>query len=179
MTPCFPYFYDVRLRVFHMTPCFPYFYDVRLRVFHDSVFSIFFSDVRLRVFHMTPCFPYFYDVRLQETPGLRLRGSDSGTPTPCFPSNQRTFLYSASILFNCLDSDSVVWDSCNINCHQRLLKLQKRAARIILDVDKRTPSIELFNKLKPKWLPLSKQSLIKRTSITFKRVNTDYLTLNI
>jgi hypothetical protein len=72
---------------------------------------------------------------------------------------------------------SVVWDSCNINCHQRLLKLQKRAARIILDVDKRTPSIELFNKLN--WLPLSKQSLIKRTSITFKRVNTDYFTLNI
>ena len=48
---------------------------------------------------------------------------------------------------------SVVWDSCNINCHQRLSKLQKRAARIILDVDKRTPSIELFNKLN--WLPLS------------------------
>ena len=38
---------------------------------------------------------------------------------------------------------SVVWDSCNIECHQRLLKLQKRSARIILDADKRTPSIEL------------------------------------
>ena len=101
----FPYFTltYVRLRVFHIlwwTPCFPYdsvfsifFSDVRLRVFHnllwtpcfpyDSVFSIFFSDVRLRVFHMTPCFPYFYDVRLRDsdsgtpTPGLRLRNSDS------------------------------------------------------------------------------------------------------
>ena len=72
---------------------------------------------------------------------------DLQPPFPRTDSGKRTFLYSASILFNCLDSDSVVWDSCNINCHQRLLKLQKRAARIILDVDKRTPSIELFNKL--------------------------------
>ena len=46
----------------------------------------------------------------------------------------------------------------------RLLNLQKRAARSILDADKRTPSIELFNNLN--WLPLSKQSLIKRTSNT-------------
>ena len=104
-TPCFPYFtsdsvfsiFYVRLRVFHIlrqtpcfhilrrTPCFPY--DSVFSIFlrrtpcfpYDSVFSIFFSDVRLRVFHVTPCFPYFYDVRL--------RGSDSGTPTPCFPSN--------------------------------------------------------------------------------------------
>ena len=47
----------------------------------------------------------------------------------------------------------VVWDNCNIKCHQRLFNLHKRAAKNILDADKRTPSIELFNNLN--WLPLS------------------------
>ena len=93
--------------------------------------------------------------------------------SPYLKQHQRETFYTC-VIKPTLMYGSVVWDSCNINCQQRLLKLQKRAARIILDVDKRTPSIELFNKLN--WLPLSKQSLIKRTSITFKRVNTDYFT---
>ena len=67
---------------------------------------------------------------------------------------------------------SSVWDSCSAECHQRLLKLQKRAARIILDADKRTPSLSLFNKLN--WLPISKQSCIKRNTIVFKKVNSNY-----
>ena len=91
--------------------------------------------------------------------------------SPYLKQHQRETFYTC-VIKPTLMYGIVVWDSCNINCHQRLLKLQKRAARIILDVDKRTPSIELFNKLN--WLPLLKQSLIKRTSITFKRVNTDY-----
>ena len=57
---------------------------------------------------------------------------------------------------------------CSMECHQRLLKLQKRAARIILDADKGTLSVNLFNNLN--WLPLSKQSFIKRNTIFFKRV---------
>ena len=96
--------------------------------------------------------------------------------SPYLKQHQRETFYTC-VIKPTLMYGSVVWDSCNINCHQRLLKLQNRAARIILYVDKRTPSIELLNKLN--WLPLSKQSLIKRTSITFKRVNTDYFTLNI
>jgi hypothetical protein len=61
----------VGLRVFHnflrQTPCFPYFTA-------DSVFSIWFRVFHIFLWRQTPCFPYFYDVRL--------RGSDSGTPTP-------------------------------------------------------------------------------------------------
>ena len=91
--------------------------------------------------------------------------------SPYLKQHQRETFYTG-VIKPTLMYGSVVWDNCNIECHQRLLKLQKRAARIILDADKRTPSIELFNKLN--WLPLSKQSLIKRTSITFKRVNSNH-----
>ena len=91
--------------------------------------------------------------------------------SPYLKQHQRETFYTG-VIKPTLMYGSVVWDSCNIECHQQLLKLQKRAARIILDADKRTPSIELFNKLN--WLPLSKQSLIKRTSITIKRVNSNH-----
>ena len=46
----------------------------------------------------------------------------------------------------------------------RILKLQKRAARIILGVDKKTPSIKLFNTLN--WY---KESIIKRNTLVFMR----------
>ena len=52
---------------------------------------------------------------------------------------------------------SVKWDSCNIEHLQSILKLQKRAARIILDAERLTPSVVLFNN--PNWLPFIKQSL--------------------
>ena len=55
-----------------------------------------------------------------------------------------------------------------------VLRLQKRAARIILDSERTTPSIYLFNTLN--WLPFTKQSMIKRTIEAFKRVNTFYYT---
>ena len=53
---------------------------------------------------------------------------------------------------------------------KRILKLQKRAARIILDADRTTPSITLFNTLN--WLPFTRQSQIKRNTLVYKRVNT-------
>ena len=56
---------------------------------------------------------------------------------------------------------SVIWDNCNADSFQRVLKLQKRAARIIiiLDADRMAPSIEMFNKLN--WLPFTKESDLK------------------
>ena len=50
--------------------------------------------------------------------------------------------------------ESMVWDNCSSDCVQRILKLQKRAARIILDADRTTPSITIFNTLN--WLPLAR-----------------------
>ena len=50
---------------------------------------------------------------------------------------------------------SVIWDYCSVESLARVLKLQKRAARIILDTEK-TTSIFLFNILN--WLPFTKES---------------------
>lgn len=54
-----------------------------------------------------------------------------------------------------------------LECFQRVLKLQNRAARIILDVDIMVPSIQVFNKLN--WLSFAKESLIKTAMFTYKR----------
>ena len=54
----------------------------------------------------------------------------------------------------------------------KVFRLLKRAARTILGAEKTTPSIYLFNTLK--WLPFTTQSMIKRSIVAFKRVNTAY-----
>ena len=64
---------------------------------------------------------------------------------------------------------SMIWDSCNVELLQSILKLQKRAPRIILDAERLTPSFVLFNNLN--WLPFTKQSLIKRCALVYKRVH--------
>ena len=69
---------------------------------------------------------------------------------------------------------SVIWDCCSAKSYYRVLRLQKRAARIILGAEKTTPSTHLFNTLK--WLPFRKQSMLKRSIVAFKRVNTTYCT---
>ena len=51
----------------------------------------------------------------------------------------------------------------------KYLKLQKRAARIIIDAERLTPSVVLFNNLN--WLPFTKQSLIKRCALVYKWVH--------
>ena len=63
---------------------------------------------------------------------------------------------------------SMIWDSCNVEHLESILKLQKQAARIILDPERLTPSVVLFNNLN--WLPFTKQSLIKRCALVYKRV---------
>ena len=71
---------------------------------------------------------------------------------------------------------SMVWDNCSSDCVQKILKLQKRAARIILDADRTTPSIILFNTLN--LLPFTRQSQIKRNILVYKRVNSNVITPN-
>lgn len=55
---------------------------------------------------------------------------------------------------------SMIWDNCSNSCKQLILILQKRAARIILNADRETSSVSLFNRLN--WLPFYKESAIKR-----------------
>lgn len=47
--------------------------------------------------------------------------------------------------------------------------MQKRAARIILDAERTTPSVTLFNKLD--WVPFYTEVYINRCALAYKRVN--------
>ena len=86
--------------------------------------------------------------------------------------HQRETFYNA-VLKPTLLYGSMIWDSCNVKHLQSILKLQKRATCIILDPERLTPSVVLFNNLN--WLSFTKQSLIKRCALVYKQVH-DYIT---
>ena len=50
-----------------------------------------------------------------------------------------------------MDYVSVIWSNSDKHCLDRVLKLQKRAARIITSVDCYAPSVQLSNMLE--WIP--------------------------
>ena len=63
---------------------------------------------------------------------------------------------------------------CERSCHKeytidRLLKLQKHAARIILDMPPDAPSMPLFVKLG--WLPIYERSHYNKAIILYKSIN--------
>lgn len=64
----------------------------------------------------------------------------------------------------------VVWTSCDKHCLNRVLKLQKRAARVILDADCQASSVKLFNKLN--WIPFFEHAKLTKCCkiIIYKRV---------
>ena len=63
----------------------------------------------------------------------------------------------------------VIWPSCDKEPLYRVLKLQRRAARIILYANRLAPSVTLFYRLG--WIPFHEQSKIKKRAIFYKRVN--------
>ena len=92
--------------------------------------------------------------------------------SPFLKQRQRETYYNG-VIKPTLQYGSIIWDSCNAEHLQSILKIQKRAARIILDAERLTPSVVLFNNLN--WLPFTKQSLIKRCALVYKRVH-NYIT---
>ena len=60
-------------------------------------------------------------------------------------------LYYNSTIKQVILYGSSIWTSCTIDSLIKVLKLQKRAVRVILNVDTRDNSVELFTKLR--WLP--------------------------
>ena len=88
--------------------------------------------------------------------------------SPFLKQHQRETYYN-DVIKPTLLYGSMIWDSCNVEHLQSILKLQKRAACIILDAERFTPSVVLFNNLN--WLPFTKQYLIKRCALLYKRVH--------
>ena len=62
-----------------------------------------------------------------------------------------------------------VWGNCPANQQNRITKLQKRAARLILDADLSIPSSDLFKKLK--WLPFPKYVEYQQSVTVYKSLN--------
>ena len=63
---------------------------------------------------------------------------------------------------------SPIWSSCNKELLERVLRMQKRAARIILDAERTTRTLTMFNELN--WIPFFIEAYISRCSIAFKRI---------
>jgi hypothetical protein len=82
------------------------------------------------------------------------------------PHWSRIMFYNAYILPH-MDFCITLWGSCSDIA--RLLKLQKQAARIILNCDVATPSVEMFHKLK--WLPIVDWVQYRKANIVFKALN--------
>ena len=66
------------------------------------------------------------------------------------PLDQRKLYYNAMIKQTMLYA-STVWTSCSAENLQRVFKLQKRAARVILNADTKANSVQLFRELD--WVP--------------------------
>lgn len=85
----------------------------------------------------------------------------------CLPYEERVSFYTATIK-PALMYGSSVWTLCSKSNIDLIFKLQKRAARVILNVDNCARTVPLFNRLK--WLPFYEEAKINRHCILFKRV---------
>ena len=98
------------------------------------------------------------------------------------PYNERLTYYTATIK-PVIMYGSAVWTLTSKSNIETIFKLQKRAARLILDADCKSRSLPLFNQLK--WIPFYEESKINRLSLLLKRIYgnvpsylTDILKLN-
>ena len=63
---------------------------------------------------------------------------------------------------------SSIWTSCDKENLGRVLKLQKRAARVISDADNQASGVKLFNRLQ--WFPFYEESKIAKCCVAYKRI---------
>ncbi|MCG8048126.1 MAG: reverse transcriptase domain-containing protein, partial [Candidatus Thiodiazotropha endolucinida] len=85
--------------------------------------------------------------------------------------------YYNSYILPILDYGCMLWGHCSVANINRLLKLQKRAARIVLQADILTPSETMFNELH--WLPFHKRVRYHECILMYKTLNNlapEYLT---
>lgn len=84
------------------------------------------------------------------------------------PSNIQKIYYQGYIL-PLIDYGSVIWGSTFNNNIERLNKLQKRAARIILNAEFTTPSAEMYKELG--WLSVAFRLKYNKAVLTYKALN--------
>ena len=75
-----------------------------------------------------------------------------------------------------LDYCCIIWGNCNSSQEDKLIRFQKRAARLILDKDFTTPSKDLFKELN--WLTFPERVIFQKAVLLYKIFNNlspDYL----
>jgi len=99
--------------------------------------------------------------------------------SPYLKKNQRIIYFNAIIkplmMYACQ-----VWTLCNKEALERVLRMQKRAARIILDAQRTSRTVTLFNSLS--WIPFYNEAYIKRCELAYKRISgtlPDYLNVSL
>ena len=78
-------------------------------------------------------------------------------------------LYYNSYILSILDYCCLIWGRCSKTNSLRILKLQKRAARIILKADITTPSQSMFNDLN--WLIFPKRVQYHSCTMVYKALH--------
>ena len=86
------------------------------------------------------------------------------------PLDQRKLYYNAMIKQQ-MQYASTVWTSCSVENMQKVFKLQKRAARVILGADTKANSVQLFRKLD--WVPFFHEAKVNRLLMVYKRLSGD------
>ena len=74
-------------------------------------------------------------------------------------------LYYCTIIKPVLLYGSTIWTSCKEENLLKLLRLQKRAARFILDAERTASSVSLFNTLK--WVPSYAESYVNQCTLFY------------
>ena len=85
----------------------------------------------------------------------------------CLTMQQRLLYYNAMIK-PVLNYVSTVWTSCNKENLGHVLKMQKRAARVICNAHGKASSVKLFNRLQ--WVPFYEEAKIAKCCLAYKRV---------
>ena len=88
--------------------------------------------------------------------------------SPYLKKNQRIIYFNA-VIKPLMMYASTVWTSYNKEVLERVLRMQKRAARIILEAQRTSRTITLFNNLSR--ILFYNEAYIKRCALAFKRIN--------
>ena len=70
------------------------------------------------------------------------------------------------------DYCSVIWGNCSKSALNKLVKLQKRAARIILNKDYNSRTCDLFAELN--WMPLEDRIIFRQAIQVYKMLKRQY-----